>query len=183
MYTIRELALRHRLSRSALLYYDEIDLLPPSARTAANYRLYDQSAAERLERICDYRQAGLSLERIKELLSDPPSRVTRALNARLTEINREIKDLRQQQAKIVSMLKSSSRFRATRYMDKERWVELMGASGLSEDDMRRWHQTFEAASPEAHQDFLESIGIPADEIVSIRNASRETGFEKRQEPC
>ena len=39
--------------------------------------------------------------------------------------------------------------------------------------MRAGNIEFEKMSPEAHQDFLESLGIPADEIISIRNLSAE----------
>jgi hypothetical protein len=38
--------------------------------------------------------------------------------------------------------------------------------------MRRWHVEFERMAPEAHRDFLESLGIPAGEIRSIRRLSR-----------
>jgi hypothetical protein len=40
MLTIGRLAERFGLSRSTLLYYDSIELLSPSARSDANYRLY-----------------------------------------------------------------------------------------------------------------------------------------------
>lgn len=38
--------------------------------------------------------------------------------------------------------------------------------------MKNWHIEFEKSSPEAHQDFLESIGIDDDEIASIRQWSK-----------
>ncbi|MBK1879610.1 MerR family transcriptional regulator [Pelagicoccus mobilis] len=178
MLTIRELARRHGLSRSTLLYYDDIGLLPPTTRTGANYRLYDEQANSQLTLIRAYREAGLPLEIIATLINKPKSRVTKALNQRLSEINREIQALRQQQSRVVSMLKNSLAFRRSRYMDKNRWVELLRESGLSDEDMMRWHQTFEEKSPEAHQDFLESIGIAENEIRSIRQKSRSTESKK-----
>jgi hypothetical protein len=39
--------------------------------------------------------------------------------------------------------------------------------------MENWHVEFERTSPEAHQDFLESIGIAPDEIDLIREWSRQ----------
>jgi hypothetical protein len=38
--------------------------------------------------------------------------------------------------------------------------------------MKNWHIEFEKTSPEAHQDFLESIGIGKDEVTSIREWSK-----------
>ena len=56
---------------------------------------------------------------------------------------------------------------------KEKWVEIMRATGFSEEDMRRWHAQFEQAAPEEHQEFLEFLHIPAEEVKSIRKWSRE----------
>jgi len=58
-------------------------------------------------------------------------------------------------------------------INKERWVEIMRAAGLNEKDMRNWHIQFEKMEPEAHQEFLESLGINAAEIQKIREWSRK----------
>ena len=55
---------------------------------------------------------------------------------------------------------------------KDRWVEIMRAAGLSDDDMHNWHRQFERLEPEAHQEFLESLGIEPDEIQAIREPFR-----------
>ena len=59
---------------------------------------------------------------------------------------------------------------------KAKWVEVMRAAGFSDDDMRRWHEQFEKSAPQEHQEFLEFLHIPADEIQSIRNWSRWRRF-------
>jgi hypothetical protein len=38
--------------------------------------------------------------------------------------------------------------------------------------MHRWHREFEKSAPEEHQEFLEFLHIPADEIKAIREWSR-----------
>jgi MerR family transcriptional regulator, thiopeptide resistance regulator len=48
----------------------------------------------------------------------------------------------------------------------------MSAAGLSKQDMHNWHIQFEKMEPEAHQEFLESLGIQAAEINKIREWSR-----------
>jgi MerR family transcriptional regulator, thiopeptide resistance regulator len=35
--------------------------------------------------------------------------------------------------------------------------------------MNRWHTEFERRAPEAHHEFLLSLGIPPDEVAKIRN--------------
>jgi hypothetical protein len=49
----------------------------------------------------------------------------------------------------------------------------MHAAGFVEDDMRRWHKQFEQQAPEEHQQFLEYLQIPKEEIGKIRERSRE----------
>ena len=55
---------------------------------------------------------------------------------------------------------------------KEKWVKIMQAAGFSKDQMQRWHAEFEKSAPEEHQEFLEFLHIPAEEIQSIREWSR-----------
>jgi hypothetical protein len=54
------------------------------------------------------------------------------------------------------------------HVDKEQWVDMFRDIGLSEDAMRKWHQLFEEKNPEGHQEFLEWLNIPNDEIRKIR---------------
>jgi hypothetical protein len=51
----------------------------------------------------------------------------------------------------------------------------MKKAGFSEDDMHRWHAQFEESAPAEHQEFLEFLHIPPDEIRSIRTWSRKQG--------
>ncbi len=57
-------------------------------------------------------------------------------------------------------------------INKEQWVSMFQELGLNETAMRRWHRTFESRHPEAHQTFLEWLGIGAEEISQIREHSR-----------
>jgi DNA-binding transcriptional MerR regulator len=66
--TISALADTLGLSSDTLRYYDRLGLLRPTERTAAGYRLYDETAAERLRFIRGAQRMGLQLGDIKELL-------------------------------------------------------------------------------------------------------------------
>ena len=45
---------------------------------------------------------------------------------------------------------------------------MLRATGLDEDEMRTWHVEFERMAPQAHQDFLESLGFDAERIAEVR---------------
>jgi len=173
MYKITQLAHKFRLSRTAILYYDAIGLLRPDKRTASGYRLYSDPSVRKLERICELREAGLDLKKIKAVMAAGTSKKIVALQERLHAINQEIAALRQQQQIIVDMLQEDGVARGrTRIMTKERWVDLLRKAGLDDDGLHKWHKAFEASYPEEHQDFLESIGLPEKEIRQIRAFSR-----------
>ena len=171
--TISALAKSSGLSRSALLYYDRLGLLKPSGRSRAGYRLYSSADRKQLEQICLYRQVGIPLREMKSLIEKSNTRASvQILQRRLRILDREIADFRRQQQWIVGLLKQKQVRKGVEMINKERWVEIMRAAGLSDDDMKNWHTQFEKMEPEAHQEFLESLGIKAEEIRRIREWSR-----------
>jgi MerR family transcriptional regulator, thiopeptide resistance regulator len=170
--SIGRLGKRFGLSRSALLYYDRIGLLSPSQRSSAGYRIYGERDLKRLEAICRYRQIGLRLEQIRDLLDGGSGRTAELLEARLDQLNTEIERLREQQRVIVRLLANRKKLRGARAIDKARWVAILRAAGLDDAAMHRWHVEFERMAPDGHQDFLESLGLPRIEITRIRRWSR-----------
>jgi DNA-binding transcriptional MerR regulator len=168
MLTITALARRFGLARSTLLYYDRLGLLQAQDRTGAAYRLYGAREVGRLEAICTYRRAGLSLKAIGQILDGAPHRVVQALDERLSELDREMEALRQQQRVLAGLLERPELLARDAPLDKVTWVELLRASGMSDEAMDDWHRAFEAQAPEKHQRFLEILGISAEEIASLR---------------
>lgn len=171
MYSIGKLCREFNLSRSTLLYYDSIGLLKASKRTASNYRIYSDEDRNRLNKICSFREAGVPLEHIKELLDSKEVSKQEVLEKRLYELNNEIRSLRLQQKIIVKMLKSSiGNF--SYMMDKSTFVTVLKTSGLDDELMGNLHAELEKVSPLEHQIFLEFLGIPEEEIKNIREHAR-----------
>ena len=178
MYSISRLARQFNLSRSTLLYYANIGLLKASGRSPSNYRIYSEADRVRLEQICMYRQMGISLLEIKEILnSKKENTVSEILKNRLKDLNGEIQDLRNQQQVIISILKSDAISEPRDRMNKKEWTSLLRATGLDDDGMHKWHTEFEKQHPQEHQNFLESLGISRKEIKQIRERSKND--EKR----
>ena len=172
MFTIGQVAKKYGLSRSTLIYYDNIGILTPSGRSESNYRLYSDNDLKKMDRMMLFRSAGLSLDSIPSLLDKKGDDLNSSLEHRLSSINSEIQGLRNQQKVILNILENESAIKGSRVITKETWVSLLKAAGLDEDGMKNWHVEFEKTSQEAHQDFLESIGIEKDEIISIREWSK-----------
>jgi len=68
MMTVNEVSKRTGVSVRTLHYYDQIGLLYPCEVTKAQYRLYDDTALERLQHILLFRELEFPLKEIKEIL-------------------------------------------------------------------------------------------------------------------
>jgi DNA-binding transcriptional MerR regulator len=179
-YHISQLARLCGLSRSTLLYYDRIGLLLPSGRTDAGYRLYTEVDRERLERICRFRQAGLSLDDIRNLLSCDGEPSGRVLEKRFGEISQEIQELKAKQGLLAHMLKNLNSEPFSQKVDKAMWVEMLRSAGMDDQAMHFWHGEFEARAPEAHHEFLLSLGIPEKEALEIRGWASKLHKQKQK---
>ena len=174
MLTISKLARRCGLSRSTLLYYESIGLMKPASRTSSSYRAYGEKDLRRLEQICAYRDAGLKLEDIRAILDRPGNDASSVLKRRLVELSVEMDRLREHQRAVLGLLQVKNSVWRTEMVTKDKLVSIMRASGLTEENMQRFHAEFERSAPQEHQEFLEFLKIPADEIKKIREASRAT---------
>jgi MerR family transcriptional regulator, thiopeptide resistance regulator len=171
--TVTQLARACDLSRATVLYYESRGLLTPVRRSSGNYRIYGEKDLARLRQVRAYRDSGLTLSDICSLLEKPRGDAAQVLERRLRELAQEIEKLREHQRAIARLLSKTDRLRRLKMVTKEKWVEIMRATGFSDADMRRWHSQFEKTAPEEHQEFLEFLHIPAEEVQSIRKWSRE----------
>ena len=173
MLTVTQMARACGVSRTTVLYYESLGLLPAAPRSGSNYRIYGEKHLSRLRQICTYRGAGLRLADIRVLVAgDPrPGAAAAVLSRRLNEIGAEVGRLKEHQCAILKLMEHQTQFRGNN-MDKEKWVAIMRGAGFQEDDMRKWHVEFERAAPEDHQVFLEYLKIPSVEIDRIRAWSR-----------
>jgi len=169
--TITKLARTCGLSRTAVLYYESLGLLKAARRGSGNYRVYSDADLARLRQVCAYRAAGLKLGDIRSVLDRPRGEAAQVLQRRMLEIGDEIAALREHQRAIARLIGGTNRLRREQMVTKEKWVQIMRAAGFSEEQMRRWHCEFEKAAPAEHQEFLESLHIPADEVKHIREWS------------
>ncbi|HWV56971.1 MAG TPA: MerR family transcriptional regulator [Longimicrobiales bacterium] len=130
-YSIGELARMAGVSVRTLHHYDAIGLLRPMERTRSGYRRYSLRDAERLYRILVYREIGLDLPGIAEILDDRVDAVT--------QLERQRSLLRARIARLRRMLKGV-----------EKMVESRKAGlSLTPEEMREVFGDFDPAAHEA----------------------------------
>lgn len=70
-YTVQKLGQLAGVSTRTLRYYDEIDILKPARINSSGYRIYGQAEVDRLQQILFYRELGVSLESIRDIVTAP----------------------------------------------------------------------------------------------------------------
>jgi MerR family transcriptional regulator, thiopeptide resistance regulator len=93
VYTVKQLAEMAGVTVRTLHHYDEIALLKPSQVGANSYRYYDEEAVLRLQQILFYRELGLELTQIKDILDAPDFDYVRALESHRTALQARAKRL------------------------------------------------------------------------------------------
>ena len=92
-YTIKKLAALAGVSIRTLRYYDEIQLLIPKRMKNSEYRIYEEAEVDRLQQILFYREMGLELSAIKEILDAESFEQMAALKSHLVELQKKRKRL------------------------------------------------------------------------------------------
>lgn len=118
-YGVRELAEMAGVSARTLRWYDRIGLLRPCRVGENGYRFYSSAEVDRLQHILFYRELGLELKQIGELLDDPQF-------DRMTALREHLAALESQRERLDGMIVSLRRTISTEerneiIMDREKF--------------------------------------------------------------
>ena len=114
MLTVKEMSRRTGVSVRTLHYYDSIGLLKPTQVTEAGYRLYNDATIEKLCMILVFRELGLGLQEIGEILHAPDYNRNRVLEKQIKLMQTRIGMLQNRIALAKGMLNIG-----VKYMDFE----------------------------------------------------------------
>ena len=92
-HTIKHMAALAGISERTLRYYDEIGLLKPAHYGTNGYRYYDHESALTLQQILFFRELGLSLSAIKDIINNPEFDRLAALQEHREELTGRVQKL------------------------------------------------------------------------------------------
>ena len=93
MMTVAQMSKRTGVSVRTLHHYDQIGLLKPTEVTKAEYRLYDDTALDKLYMILVYRELGLHLNEIGSILDAPDYDRNRVLEHQIQLMQERVEKL------------------------------------------------------------------------------------------
>lgn len=83
MMTVNKVSKITGVSIRTLHYYDQIGLLHPTGTTSSGYRLYDDTALEKMQQILLFRELEFSLRDINRIINDNSFDRDKALNQQI----------------------------------------------------------------------------------------------------
>lgn len=118
-YSIKELSEMAGVSARTLRYYDEIGLLLPLRSNQAGYRFYGEKEIELLQQILFYKERGLGLEEIKNIVYERDFDILFALHNHLEELENQ----KQRLEGLISIVKKTiaAKKGESRMSDQERF--------------------------------------------------------------
>ena len=176
MMTVKEVSELTGVSIRTLRYYDEIGLLPPADHTEGGYRLYDDTALERLQQILLFRELEFPLRDIVRIVSSPDFDRKKALEQQI-----ELLELKKQRLEYLIAFARGIKLIGVRAVDfsafdrskldeyakraKEQWGDTPEYKELKEKERSR--------TPEEEQELMERfMGLFA-EFGELKNGSPE----------
>ena len=177
MMTVKEVSELTGVSIRTLRYYDEIGLLPPADHTEGGYRLYDDTALERLQQILLFRELEFPLKDIVRIVSSPDFDRKKALEQQI-----ELLELKKQRLEYLIAFARGIKLIGVRAVDfsafdrskldeyakraKEQWGDTPEYKELKEKERSR--------TPEEEQELMERfMGLFA-EFGELKNGSPES---------
>jgi DNA-binding transcriptional MerR regulator len=94
-YTVLKLSRIAGISTRTLRYYDEIGILKPARINSSGYRIYGQKEVDLLQQIMFYREMGVNLDTIKEIVTSRDFDEMKALQSHLVKLLAQRQELDQ----------------------------------------------------------------------------------------
>lgn len=170
MKTVKEVSRLTGISVRTLHYYDEIDLLKPTQTTDSGYRLYDDTALERLHSILLFRELQFPLKEIKVILDNPEF-------DKQTALKEQIKLLELQRNRLDEII-ASAREILTKGTENMSFSEFdkKEIEKYADEAKQRWGHT------NAYKEFEQKHLNPTDKIDELMQIFAEIGEIKHLYP-
>ena len=177
---VGELAKRTGVSTRTLHYYDEIDLLSPSQRTDAGYRLYGEDEIIRLQQIISLRQLGFSLERIREcLLEQSEFSPHQVIQLHLSQLKEQIALQQQLCTKLEAI---STRLQTTKTVSIEEFIQVIEAITMIDKYYTSEQQAYlQARYEQVDEERIRQVEAEWQDLIGQARTAMEAGVDPTSE--
>ena len=170
-----------------LHHWDEVGLACPSQRTSGGHRLYDAADVARLHRVCLYRELGVPLADIAELLDAPADDAEGSLRRQRDQVREHIRRLERSADALDRLIEAR---RSGVLLSPEEQVAIFGADWRPSwqlearerwGDSEQWAQHAERSADRSPEDWRRIVAdvdaLHADLAAAVRGAVRPGSVE------
>ena len=155
--TIGELARATGLTVRTIRYWSDEGALPPVARSAGGYRLYDAASVARLELIRTLRELGLGLDAVGKVLAGETT-VAEVAAAHVTALDAQISSLKVTRAVLSSVARRGSTAEEMTLMNKLARLSAAERKRIMEEFVEELFHGLDSVDP-AIQERMRSIAV------------------------
>ncbi|MBW5448878.1 MerR family transcriptional regulator [Cohnella sp. CFH 77786] len=182
-YTVKKLGQLAGISTRTLRYYDEIGILKPARINSSGYRIYGQKEVDRLQQILFYRELGVSLENIAEIVTAPSFDGAKALrehHARLLDKRKQLNELIANVEKTIAVAEGRMTmtdkekfegFKAKQLEENEKKYGKEIREKYGEDTVKKSNEKFMNMTQEEHEEATRLAG----EVAAVLAEAFKTG--------
>jgi len=146
LFTIGQLARRTGVPARTIRFWSDAGLVPPAARSASGYRLYDAAAVARLDLVRALRELGLGLDVVRAIASRATT-VAEVAAAHVAVLDGQIRTLRLRRAVLSTVAKRGNTIEETLLMHKLARLSAQERQQIIDDFV---DSTFAGAAPAAN---------------------------------
>ncbi|AWE43207.1 MULTISPECIES: MerR family transcriptional regulator [unclassified Actinobaculum] len=149
--TVGQVAALVGISVRTLHHWDELGVVRPSFRSWSGYRLYSADDVARVYRVCLYRETGMPLARIAEILDDPGTDTTDHLAQQRELLLQRISHLHEMVRAVERLMKAEDN---NMNLTPDQQRDILGQNwdpAWQSEAEERWGQTPEWAAAEAYK--------------------------------
>lgn len=177
MMTVNEVSKITGVSIRALQYYDKIGLLHPAEYTDSGYRLYDDTALEKLQQILLFRELEFPLKKIKEIISAPDFDRNKALEQQIAILR-----LKKERLENLIILARGIKLRGVKTMDfsafdtskLDEYVRQAKEQWGTTDAYKEFEKKSRGRNTEAENAIAAGIMLIFEEFGKIKNSSPDS---------
>ncbi|MCX4988317.1 MULTISPECIES: MerR family transcriptional regulator [unclassified Streptomyces] len=186
LFTIGRLARSTGLSVRTIRYWSDEGALPPVARSAGGYRLYDAGSVARLELIRTLRELGLGLDDVRRVLAGETT-VAEVAAAHVAALDAQIRSLKVTRAVLSTVARRGSTAEEMTLMNKLARLSAAERGRIIDDFMEETFGGLDTADPDIRTRMRFSIGdLPDDPApeqvdawVELAELIQDRGFRAR----
>ncbi len=133
---IGEFAKRSGVTVKTLLHYDKIELLQPSLKTEAGYRIYCDEDFIRLQQITTLKFIGLSLEEIKQLINENGKNIGNIINVQTRALEEKKNHI---ESVITALNKAERQIQNKSLLDVQQLIDIIKITNMETEAKQRFN--------------------------------------------